>query len=104
MAAGAPPAWAGDVEIWDNGASAWTDTFADGDPIDTGAALWYLPPYSPDLNPIEKMWSKVKTSLCRSKARCAEELYAAVRQALKGITPQDAHGWFESCGYRYGKT
>ncbi len=66
-----------------------------------GAALWYLPPYSPDLNPIEKMWSKVKTSLRRSKARCAEELYAAVRQALKRITPQDAHGWFESCGYAY---
>jgi transposase len=67
-----------------------------------GADLWYLPPYSPDLNPIEKMWSKVKTFLRGYKARGTEELYQAVRQALKEITPQDAHGWFESCGYRYG--
>jgi transposase len=69
-----------------------------------GANLLYLPPYSPDLNPIEKMWSKVKACLRGSKARGTEELYQAVRQALKEITPQDAHGWFESCGYRYGKT
>ena len=66
-----------------------------------GAELWYLPPYSPDLNPIEKMWSKVKESLRSSKARCTEELYSAIRQALKTITSQDAQGWFASCGYRY---
>jgi transposase len=70
----------------------------------SGADLWYLPPYSPDLNPIEKMWSKVKELLRGYKARGTEELYDAVRRALKRITPQDAHGWFESCGYRYGKT
>jgi transposase len=69
-----------------------------------GAELWYLPPYSPDLNPIEKMWSKVKELLRGYKARGTEELYEAVRQALKAITPQDAHGWFESCGYRYAKS
>ena len=69
-----------------------------------GADLWYLPPYSPDFNPIEKMWSKVKESLRGSKARGTEELHEAVRRALKKITPQDAHGWFQSCGYRYGKT
>ena len=68
-----------------------------------GADLWYLPPYSPDLNPIEKMWSKVKAFLRGCKARATEELYEAVRQAQKKITPQDAHGWFESCGYRYGR-
>lgn len=67
-----------------------------------GADLWYLPPYSPDLNPIEKMWSKVKTFLRGYEARGTEELYRAVRQALKEITPQDAQGWFESCRYRYG--
>jgi len=68
-----------------------------------GAELWYLPPYSPDLNPIEKMWSKVKTCLRGSKARGTEELYQAIRQALQEIKPQDARSWFESCGYRYGK-
>lgn len=68
-----------------------------------GAELWYLPPYSPDLNPIEKMWSKVKALLRGSKARGTEELYQAIRQALQKIKPQDARGWFESCGYRYGK-
>ncbi len=65
-----------------------------------GAELWYLPPYSPDLNPIEKMWSKVKTFLRGTKARGTEELYQAIRQALQKIKPQDARGWFESCGYR----
>ncbi len=68
-----------------------------------GAELWYLPPDSPDLNPIEKMWSKVKEILRGYKARGTEELDEAVRQALKKITSQDAQGWFESCGYRYGK-
>jgi transposase len=68
-----------------------------------GAELWYLPPYSPDLNPIEKMWSKVKELLRALKARTTEELYQAIREALKEITAQDAKGWFESCGYRYDK-
>ena len=65
-----------------------------------GAALWFLPPYSPDFNPIEKMWSKVKATLRAIKARCTEELYGAVRVALTQVTPQDAIGWFQSCGYR----
>jgi len=66
-----------------------------------GAELWFLPPYSPDLNPIEKMWSKVKEILRAQKARCTEELYEAVGEALSRVTRQDARGWFESCGYRY---
>ncbi len=66
-----------------------------------GAALRFLPPYSPDFNPIEKMWSKVKASLRAGKARCTEELYVAVGAALNQVTPQDAGGWFKSCGYRY---
>lgn len=69
-----------------------------------GAELWPLPPYSPDFNPIEKMWSKVKEFLRGYKARGTEELYRAVRHALKKIAPQDARGWFESCGYRYAET
>jgi transposase len=64
-----------------------------------GAELWYLPPYSPDLNPIEKMWSKVKAILRRLKARTEQELISAIAEALEHITPQDVKGWFSSCGY-----
>lgn len=70
----------------------------------TGAALWFLPPYSPDLNPIEKMWSKVKEFLRAVKARGTEQLYEAVGVGLDKVTPQDAQGWFASCGYRHEKS
>ncbi len=69
-----------------------------------GAELWFLPPYSPDLNPIEKMWSKVKAILRKLKARTEKELIAAIAQALEAVTPSDCHGWFKSCGYAYMKT
>ena len=59
----------------------------------------YLPPYSPDLNPIEKMWSKLKAFLRKKKVRLAQDLPGAVRQAFDTITPQDCAGWFRSCGY-----
>jgi len=65
---------------------------------EAGAELWFLPPYSPDLNPIEKMWSKLKECLRAAKPRCAEELYQAVRHGLKKVTASDAQGWFGSCG------
>ena len=64
-----------------------------------GAELWYLPPYSPDLNPIENMWSKVKAILRKLKARTEEELILAIAKALERVTPQDVMGWFKSCGY-----
>lgn len=64
-----------------------------------GAKLIYLPPYSPDLNPIEKCWSKIKTYLRKSKARTREELEKAFREALLLVTEEDAQGWFKSCGY-----
>lgn len=64
-----------------------------------GARLIFLPPYSPDLNPIEKMWSKVKAALRGSKARTREALQTAIGQALASVTEQDAIGWFKSCGY-----
>jgi transposase len=59
----------------------------------------FLPAYSPDLNPIEKMWSKVKQILRGIKARTPEELFTSVGKALDMVTPDDAHGWFEACGY-----
>ncbi len=64
-----------------------------------GAELWYLPAYSPDLNPIEKMWSKIKSILRKLKARTNEALIHAIAKALELITAGDAKGWFESCGY-----
>ena len=64
-----------------------------------GARLIYLPPYSPDFNPIELAWSKVKTLLRRLKARTFPDLIEALRQALLAITPQDVRGWFTHCGY-----
>jgi len=64
-----------------------------------GARMMFLPPYSPDLNPIEKMWSKIKTALRSIKARTSEALQVAIGEALASITEQDAIGWFGSCGY-----
>jgi len=64
-----------------------------------GAHLIYLPPYSPDFNPIELAWSKVKTILRRLKARTWPDLIEALQQALQAITPQDIHAWFTHCGY-----
>lgn len=64
-----------------------------------GARVLFLPAYSPDLNPIEKMWSKVKEFLRAAKARTEEALWTAIAAALASVTAQDAIGWFASCGY-----
>ncbi len=69
-----------------------------------GAKLIYLPPYSPDLNPIEKCWSKIKTALRKAKARTRVELEQALKEALLLITEKDALGWFKSCGYAVHQT
>ena len=66
-----------------------------------GAEVRFLPPYSPDLNPIEKMWSKVKSLLRRAEARTPEDLDGAIGEALSKITANDARGWFNSCGYSF---
>jgi transposase len=67
-----------------------------------GASLIYLPPYSPDFNPIEKAWSKVKKLLRDAAARTQAALEAAIAQALAAVTPEDARGFFRSCGYPAG--
>jgi transposase len=64
-----------------------------------GARLLYLPPYSPDLNPIEQCWSKLKTFLRAAKARTREALEAAVTRALVTVTESDARAWFAHSGY-----
>ena len=64
-----------------------------------GAEVSYLPPYSPDLNPIEKMFSKLKSRLRTAAARTFDGLIEAMGQALRAVTAGDIKGWFESCGY-----
>ena len=59
----------------------------------------YLPPYSPDLNPIEKMWSKLKAFLRKEKIRIASELPSAISKGFLTIRPKDCIGWFHSCNY-----
>jgi transposase len=64
-----------------------------------GCELLYLPPYSPDLNPIEEAFAKVKALLRRAGARAREALVEAIGRALDAVTSQDARGFFEHCGY-----
>ena len=66
-----------------------------------GAQVLFLPAYSPDLNPIEMMWSKVKNFLRAAEARTEEQLLRAIGQALAQITRQDALNWFAHCGYSF---
>lgn len=65
-----------------------------------GATLWYLPPYSPDLNPIELMWSKVKSALRSAKARTQEDLYDAIAAALAQVSAQESGNFFSHCHVR----
>jgi hypothetical protein len=64
-----------------------------------GPGRRYLPPYSPDLNPIEPAWSKLKARLRAEGARSREALDTALGPALAAITGQDARAWFRLCGY-----
>ena len=86
----------GDVVVMDNLSSHKVPGIQEK--IETAAAkLLYLPPYSPDLNPIEKAWSKLKQILRTAKARSEELLDQATGEALKLITSEDAKGWFRHC-------
>jgi transposase len=64
-----------------------------------GARLLYLPPYSPDLSPMELCVSKLKTALRAAKARTREALEGAIRTAMETVTALDAYHWFRHCGY-----
>lgn len=66
----------------------------------TGAKVLYLPPYSPDLNPIEPCWSKIKQKLRAAKARVVEALDKATSEAVAAVLPIDAAGFFGHSGYR----
>ncbi|MCD7947319.1 MAG: IS630 family transposase [Oscillospiraceae bacterium] len=65
----------------------------------SGATILYLPPYSPDLNPIEQMWSKIKAYLRMVKARTVDSLHAAIPDAFDCVSSSDISGWFAACGY-----
>ncbi len=64
-----------------------------------GAEVKFLPPYSPDFNPIEKMRPKIKEFLRAAKARTQQALMDAIAAALKTVSAKNALGWLRSCGY-----
>ena len=64
-----------------------------------GADLLFLPSYSPDLNPIEEAFSKIKNIVRKAQARTREALVEAIALAISAITPEDVAGWFVHCGY-----
>lgn len=64
-----------------------------------GASLWYLPPYSPDLNPIELAFSKIRWLMQSAGHRSVEELWSDTQRMLDAITPSNAVGYFRHCGY-----
>jgi transposase len=66
-----------------------------------GAQVLFLPAYSPDLNPIENMWSKVKNYLRSAEARTPSALLKTIAAALQSVTRQDAMNWFAHCGYSF---
>ncbi len=67
---------------------------------EAGCELLFLPPYSPDFNPIEEAFSKAKGILRKAGARTRDALVEATGRALDAITPEDIHGFYSDCGYR----
>jgi transposase len=65
-----------------------------------GCELLYLPPYSPDFNPIEEAFAKIKSLMRKAEARSREALLEAMGTAISALSAQDARGFFEHCGYR----
>jgi len=95
-----PTLRAGDIVIMDNLSPHKNDLTLDL-MVQAGASVAFLPAYSPDFNPIEKMWSKVKQFLRSAEARTRETLMEAIAAALRSVTRQDAVNWFASCGYSF---
>ena len=93
-----PTLHAGDVVVMDNLSSHKTQGVQNAIEA-VGATLRYLPPYSPDFNPIESMWSKIKQHLRSAAARTHPRLVNAIGDALRSVTVQDGHGFFNGYGY-----
>ena len=94
----APALRPGDVVVADN-LGAHKSAAAARSIAEAGAELRFLPAYSPDLNPIERMWSKVKGRLRSAAARSTSAIYDALGPALAAVTPSDCRAWFRGCGY-----
>lgn len=94
----APGLRRGDIVIMDR-LSSHTDPAVLAVFQERGVQVKLLPAYSPDFNPIEQAWSKVKEAVRRARPRTADELITAVAAALRAITAGDILGWFKHCGY-----
>ena len=94
----APSLRAGDIVVMDNLSSHKAAGVRQAIEA-AGATLWYLPPYSPDLNPIEKLWSKVKAWLRRVTAKTFNDLTDAIADAMRDVQPNECNNYFNSCGY-----
>jgi transposase len=88
----------GDIVVWDNLAVHKAAGIAEAIAA-RRARLQPRPPYSPDFNPIEQCWAKLKTALRQARARTRCALDVALKRALQTITPADAQAWFTHCGY-----
>ncbi len=94
----APRLEAGQIVLMDNLSvhkSKWVRELIE----ERGCRLWLLPSYSPDLNPIEEAFSKVKNLLRKAKARTLQALFEATAEAIEAVSAGDARGYFEHCGY-----
>lgn len=96
----APTLQAGDIVVMDN-LSVHKNCAARAAIESKGAVVWDLPAYSPDLNPIEKMWSKIKSLLRKAKARDSHALDKAIADAFKQVSLENVQNWFASCGYSF---
>lgn len=90
--------WPGAVVVMDN-LSAHKAAIIESLIAQAGAKLIYLSPYSPDFNPIENCWSKVKQYLRSVAARCRDTVEAALVTAIDLVTPKDLENWFTHCCY-----
>jgi len=88
----------GDIVIMDNASSHKVKGVVEAIEA-VGAYVLWLPTYSPDLNPVEQLWSKVKAHLRKVKARTLDALYFALKDALDSISISDIKAWFSNAGY-----
>ena len=93
-----PQLWKDAVVVWDN-YSIHKGKEIEKAIIAAGARLIYLPPYSPDFNPIENCWSKIKSILRSIGARNYKDLDSAISQAYSQVSRKDIHGWFSHSCY-----
>ena len=94
----APALRPGDVVVMDNLSSHKSAAVVQA--IEAAdAEVWFLPPYSPDLNPIEKLWSKVKAWLRRVRPPDFDAIGHALVEVLRTVRPDECRNYFRSCGY-----